>query len=783
MSSSTLLQATPLAQRLATSLAIKPWQVEAVISLMDEGATVPFIARYRKEKTGALDDAVLRDLAQALDYQRDLDKRRDSILGSLKEQGITTPSLLKGILDAESKQVLEDLYLPYRPKRQTKGSKAREAGLEPLADQLVRDSSSAPEKLAVTFVSAEKGINSAAEALEGARAILLERFSEAPTVLASLRQWLSQNAWLAVRAKRGKADPQSKFRDYFDYRERLSRAAGHRLLAIFRGEREGVLNIDIEAGEQQNREADALALLQQGLRQDQLIGNQLSVWLRETVQATWAEKLLPGLGKDALNQAKDQAELEAIKVFALNLRDVLLAAPAGGKVTLGLDPGIRTGIKLALVDATGRVVTTDTLYAHAPRNEWDRSLATIVKLCQQHQVELIAVGNGTASRETEQLAREAVAKLANDSAKAPQVVMVSEAGASVYSASALASAELPALDVSLRGAVSIARRLQDPLAELVKIEPKAIGVGQYQHDVAQTQLAQSLAAVVEDCVNAVGVDLNTASSALLAHVSGLNTALAEAIVLHRDQQGPFERRKDLLAVPRLGPKTFQQAAGFLRIREGKEPLDASAVHPESYDIVKQMAKSLGARVEQLLGAPERVGQLNLSAFASDAVGEYTLKDICEELLKPGRDPRPAFKTAQFAEGVNAISDLAEGMQLEGVVTNVTDFGAFVDIGVHQDGLVHISQLADVFVKHPRDVVQSGQLVKVQVMEVDVARKRISLSMRQNPELPVKRSSNERPAPAARPRHQQSAQTPSRQPEQSAPQGALAAALSKARDKR
>ncbi|MDH2432275.1 Tex family protein [Pokkaliibacter sp. MBI-7] len=776
MSVNKALQVAPLSQRLAAQLKIQSWQVEAVMTLLDEGATVPFIARYRKERTGALDDAQLRDLNDQLSYGRELDKRRESIFASLQEQGVLNDQLLRALTQADSKQALEDLYLPFKPRRQTKGQKAIEAGLQPLAEALLQPQAR-PLQLAAGYISSDKGIENAEQALEGAEAILQERFTEQPQVLGTLRPWLARSAWLAVRAKRGQAKDDSKYRDYFAHQESLSRAPSHRMLAILRGEREGVLHIDLQDGQESNGRAEASALLLRSLQQAGQIGSQLNSWLQEVLQRTWSDRLLPSLGKDVLQEVRERAEQDAVAVFALNLRDLLMAAPAGGRATLGLDPGLRTGVKVALISATGQVAATTTIYPHVPQQRWQESLTTLASLCQQGKVELIAVGNGTASRETEQLARELAALLPSK----PQVVMVSEAGASVYSASALASQELPELDVSLRGAVSIARRLQDPLAELVKIEPKAIGVGQYQHDVNQTRMAVSLDAVVEDCVNAVGVDLNTASPALLARVAGLNSGLAEAIVGYRNQHGPFQQRQELLKVPRLGPKTFQQAAGFLRIRNGKQPLDASAVHPESYAVVEQMARSLGCKVEQLLGQSDKVQQLDLRQFVSADVGDFTLRDIQQELLKPGRDPRPTFATARFDERVQQISDLQPDMQLEGVVTNVTDFGAFVDIGVHQDGLVHISQLCDRFIKHPREVVQSGQIVQVRVLEVDAPRKRISLSMK-SPEGQHAGGARGRQdkAPQTEVRPARSSKPASTEP---APQGALAAALLQAKSKR
>lgn len=718
------LQIAPLSQRLAQELNIRPAQIEAVMSLLAEGATVPFIARYRKERTGGLDDTQLRTLAERLEYGQDLDKRREAIAASLQAQGVNEAGLWRALSQATTKQELEDLYLPYRPKRQSKAQKALAAGLGAVAERLWQGQAPSSQWLA-NYINAELGYDSVDAVLAGAEAIIHEQITEQAKVLGPLREWLQRQGWLHARVKRGQASEDSKFRDYFDHGEPLAKVASHRLLAMLRGEREGVLVLTIQAGKEQSWQGQALELLRKSLQQLGWWPARSSAWLEQSCVSCWQERLLPGLGKEVLALKREQAEQDALQVFALNLRDLLLAAPAGGKVVLGLDPGLRTGVKVALVDHTGRVLATQTIYPHAPQKRWDEALAQLQRLCRQQPVELIAVGNGTASRETEALARELAAKLQPQ----PQVVMVSEAGASVYSASALAAQELAELDVSLRGAVSIARRLQDPLAELVKIDPKAIGVGQYQHDVNQSRLATSLDAVVEDCVNAVGVELNTASPALLARVAGLSPALAEAIVAYRDEQGAFSTRQQLLKVPRLGPKTFQQAAGFLRIREGVEPLDASAVHPEAYAVVAKMAARVKVPVRSLIGNDALLQELRLSEFVEGDIGEYTLKDIVAELRKPGRDPRPEFVSLAFDERVQSLDDLEVGMQLAGVVTNVTDFGAFVDIGVHQDGLVHISQLCERFVSHPREVVQSGQHVQVRVLEVDKARKRISLTMK------------------------------------------------------
>lgn len=701
-------------QQIAQELQVRPQQVNAAINLLDEGATVPFIARYRKEVTGALDDTQLRTLHERLGYLRELNDRRDTVLNSIREQGKLTSQLEQQILNADSKGRLEDLYLPYRPKRRTKAQKAREAGLEPLADQLLQKPSSSPEALAQPFIGKE--VNNVDDALEGARQILIERFAEDADLLGSLRLWLQKQGLLQVKAARGKADDNSKFRDYFDYCEPLKKVPSHRALAILRGEQEGVLKHNLQPPEGlENEGIDRIS------RHWRLQGR----WLLDCAAQCWKQKLSPQLSTDLIKQLRVEAEQEAIQVFARNLKDLLLAAPAGHRATLALDPGLRTGCKVAVVDGTGKLLATDTIYPHAPQKQWDRSLATLAKLVKQHDVELISIGNGTASRETEQLARELTKQPTNHNLTA---VMVSEAGASVYSASENAAKEFPQLDVSLRGAVSIGRRLQDPLAELVKIEPKAIGVGQYQHDVDQSQLAQSLDAVVEDCVNHVGVDVNSASVELLTQVAGLNRTTATNIVSHRDANGIFKNRKQLLKVARLGPKAFEQCAGFLRIRGGDNPLDNSAVHPESYALVEQMASQQQCPLTDLIGNSQRLNQINQSQLR-EQFGQYTVTDVLKELEKPGRDPRPEFKTAQFAEGVEKISDLAPGMQLEGVITNVTNFGAFVDIGVHQDGLVHISQLADRFVSDPHELVKAGDIVQVKVIEVDQARKRISLTMR------------------------------------------------------
>ncbi|MBY4675597.1 Tex family protein [Marinobacterium arenosum] len=728
--------------QIASELQVRPQQVEATIRLLDEGASVPFIARYRKEVTGALDDGQLRTLAERLGYLRELNARRDTVLNSIREQGKLTTQLEQQILAADSKGRLEDLYLPYRPKRRSKAEKAREAGLEPLAERLLQEPSANPQQVAKPFVQGD--IASTEDALEGARQILIERFAEDAELLGNLRRWLQQQGELQVRAARGKADDNSKFRDYFDYREPLRKVPSHRALAILRGHQEGILRYSL--------------LPPEGLEQEgsTRIGRHWRLqgrWLLDCAEQCWKQKLQPQLENDLIKQLREQAEQEAIKVFADNLKDLLLAAPAGPRATLGLDPGLRTGVKVAVVDATGKLLDTATIYPHVPKKQWDQSLATLTALTKKHRVELISIGNGTASRETEQLARELVKQLP---AQQLTAVMVSEAGASVYSASETAAAEFPQLDVSLRGAVSIARRLQDPLAELVKIEAKAIGVGQYQHDVDQNRLADSLAAVVEDCVNHVGVDVNTASAELLSQVAGLNRATAANIVAYRDQHGRFQDRKQLLKVARLGPKAFEQCAGFLRIQDGDNPLDNSAVHPESYPLVARLAEQLNCTLAELVGDRQRLQQVQqaLKLALAEQFGQYTVTDVLNELEKPGRDPRPEFRAAQFADGVETLADLAPGMALEGVVTNVTNFGAFVDIGVHQDGLVHISQLADRFVSDPRELVKAGDIVQVRVLEVDQNRRRISLTMKKaasdGERPPADRRSQDRPKPGRKP---------------------------------
>ncbi|MFC0114677.1 Tex family protein [Kibdelosporangium aridum] len=714
-------------QRIAEELGVREHQVKAAVDLLDGGATVPFIARYRKEVTGTLDDAQLRTLEERLRYLRELEERRVAILESVRSQGKLTDELEQQIRTADSKARLEDIYLPYKPKRRTKAQIAREAGLEPLADQLLADPTLDPQATAAGFVDAEKNVADTAAALEGARSILVERFGEDADLIGELREQMWSRGRLAAKVREGKEEEGAKFSDYFDFAEPLTKLPSHRILAMFRGEKEEILDLNLNPepddepatgpSDYEIRIAAKFGIDDQGRPADK--------WLGDTVRWAWRTRILVHLGIDLRMRLRNAAEEEAVRVFAANLRDLLLAAPAGTRATMGLDPGFRTGVKVAVVDGTGKVVATDTIYPHEPRRAWDESIHKLAFLCKQHKVELIAIGNGTASRETD--------KLVGDLLKAhPDLrltkVMVSEAGASVYSASAYASAELPGLDVSLRGAVSIARRLQDPLAELVKIDPKSIGVGQYQHDLSEGKLSRSLDAVVEDCVNAVGVDVNTASAPLLTRVSGIGEGLAENIVLHRNTNGPFRSRTALKEVPRLGPKAFEQCAGFLRIPDGDDPLDASSVHPESYPVVRRILNATKTDVRSLIGSPT-LRKLQPQDFVDEKFGLPTVTDILAELDKPGRDPRPAFKTATFADGVEKISDLKPGMTLEGVVTNVAAFGAFVDIGVHQDGLVHVSAMSRNFVKDPRDVVKPGDIVKVKVLEVDIPRKRIGLTLR------------------------------------------------------
>lgn len=718
-----------IGHRIAEELNIRLPQVTAAVELLDGGATVPFIARYRKEVTGALDDSQLRQLEERLRYLRELGERRDTILKSIGEQGKLTPELQRDIEQADNKTRLEDLYLPFKPKRRTKGQMAIEAGLEPLAERLLDDPELTPDAIAADFINSEAGVADTKAALDGAKFILMERFAEDANLLSRLRQFLRQEASLSVRVVAGKEAEGSKFSDYFEHDELLSKLPGHRILAILRGRNEGVLSFGLATGDPSDKLApspcEGMIAEHVGIENRQRAADR---WLAEVVKWTWRIKLLTHLETELVGQLREQAEEQAIQVFAENLKDLLLAAPAGPRVTIGLDPGLRTGVKVAVVDKTGKVVDHTTIYPTPPQRRLAESESVLMALIARHQVELIAIGNGTGSRETDKFVGDMLKKVNSNGGKV-QKIMVNEAGASVYSASELAAREFPDLDVTIRGAVSIARRLQDPLAELVKIEPKSIGVGQYQHDVNQSQLARSLDAVVEDCVNSVGVDLNTASAPLLSRISGLNQTLANNIVSFRDENGAFDSRKSLLKVPRLGAKTFEQAAGFLRIMNGSNPLDASAVHPESYPVVTRIAQQLQQDVANLISNREALKAVNAEQFVTDQAGLLTVKDIVSELEKPGRDPRPEFRFAEFQDGVESISDLQPNMVLEGVITNVAAFGAFVDLGVHQDGLVHISALSDRFVKDPREVVKAGDIVKVKVMEVDVARKRIGLSMR------------------------------------------------------
>ena len=758
--------ARKIAATIASEISAQPAQVLAAVGLLDEGASVPFIARYRKEVTGGLDDTQLRNLETRLTYLREMEDRRATILASIEDQGKLSDALRADILAADSKSRLEDLYLPYKQKRRTRAQIAREAGLEPLADGLIQDPTHVPEEFAAAFVDAGKGVADAKAALEGARAILIERWGEDAALLGELRDWLSREGVIRAKVVEGKQLAGEKFRDYFDHAEPLARIPSHRLLALLRGRREEFLQLDLDPGndaEAGHLYAEGRIALHAGI---EVRGRAADIWLRNAVRLAWRAKIHMHLLLDLFNQAREKAEGEAIAVFGDNLKDLLLAAPAGPKAVLGLDPGLRTGVKVAVVDATGKLVATDTIYPHEPRRQWDQSLASLRKLCSAHNVQLIAIGNGTASRETDKLAGDLLKRVPELKA---QKIVVSEAGASVYSASELAAKEFPNLDVSIRGAVSIARRLQDPLAELVKIEPKAIGVGQYQHDVDQYRLARALDAKVEDCVNAVGVDVNTASSALLARVSGLSATVAENIVAHRDAHGAFKSRKALLKVPRLGDKTFEQCAGFLRIMDGEQPLDASSVHPEAYPVVERILAAGGKSVKQIIGDASFLRSLKPAQFTDATFGEPTVRDILKELEKPGRDPRPEFKAAQFADGVEDIKDLRPGMVLEGVVSNVAAFGAFIDIGVHQDGLVHISALSDTYVKDPRDVVKAGDIVKVKVLEVDVARKRIALTCRMSDEPgPAQPRSADRNAVRGNDRNQDRGARPAPRPQQAAP---------------
>jgi len=767
--------ATSIEQRITLKIAeeigSRKEQVIAAVALLDEGATVPFIARYRKEVTGGLDDIQLRLLDERLTYLRELEDRRSAILASIDEQGKLTPELAGQINDAETKQSLEDLYLPYKPKRRTKAQIAREAGLAPLAEALLADPTLKPETEAERFINADAGFPDVKAVLDGARQILMEQFSEDATLLGNLRAYLEEHGVVKSTLVEGKEADGAKFRDYFEYTETIRTIPSHRALALLRGRNEGALQValllDTELDEANKplghnpceaRIAKRFTITDQGRPADK--------WLADTVRWTWRIKIFLHLELDLMNALRERAEEEAIRVFGCNLKDLLLAAPAGQRATMGLDPGIRTGCKVAVVDATGKMIDTATIYPHEPRRDWDGSLHTLAVLAKKHNVDLISIGNGTASRETDKLAADLI-KLVPDLQMTK--IVVSEAGASVYSASEYASREFPELDVSLRGAVSIARRLQDPLAELVKIDPKSIGVGQYQHDVSQTKLARALDGIVEDCVNAVGVDVNTASAPLLTRVSGLNSTLAANIVAHRDKHGAFRNRKALLDVPRMGEKTFEQAAGFLRVNGSDNPLDASSVHPEAYPLVERILADIKKGIREVIGDSRLVKALQPTKYTDEKFGLPTVQDILRELEKPGRDPRPEFKTAVFKDGIEEVKDLLPGMILEGVVTNVANFGAFVDIGVHQDGLVHISVLSNKFVKDPREVVKAGDVVKVKVVEIDLPRKRIALTMRLTDDAPAA------PKMGGVPMSTKAKQQQTRQAE---PTGAMASAFAK-----
>ncbi|AUV87507.1 Tex family protein [Vibrio campbellii] len=768
-----------ICRMIAQELNVRPEQVNAAVTLIDDGNTVPFIARYRKEVTGGLDDTQLRTLDSRLSYLRELDDRRQTILKSIQEQGKLTPELEQEITQADSKTRLEDLYLPYKPKRRTKGQIAIEAGLEPLADELWNHPQTEPESEASKYLDADKGVADTKAALDGARAIIMERIAEDANLLEKIRGHLNRNAEMGARVVEGKEQEGEKFKDYFNHNEPLSKVPSHRALAMLRGRNEGFLTLAMNADPEQ----------EEGARQsycETIIADHYGVtlssapadtWRKQVISWAWRIKVSMHMETELMGAMKERAEIEAIEVFATNLKDLLMAAPAGPRATLGLDPGLRTGSKIAIVDPTGKVLATETIYPHPPQKQYDKSAQIVDQLVRKYNVDLIAIGNGTASRETDSF----VADVIKRGNLKVQKIIVSEAGASVYSASELAAKEFPNMDVSLRGAVSIARRLQDPLAELVKIDPKSIGVGQYQHDVSQSMLAKRLDAIVEDCVNAVGVDVNTASAALLTRVAGLSSTIAQNIVDFRDENGRFEARTTLKKVPRLGPKAFEQCAGFLRIMDGKNPLDASAVHPEAYPVVKAISEKNNKDIKALIGDSNFLKSLHAVDYTDDNFGVPTITDIIKELDKPGRDPRPEFKTATFAEGVNSVSDLEPGMILEGVVSNVANFGAFVDIGVHQDGLVHISALTDRFVSDPREVVKAGDIVKVKVMEVDVQRKRIGLSMRLNDE-PGQDNRSQRSSAAPRRNDQPQRRHPRRDDSSSnsAMGGAFAAAFAKAK---
>ncbi|WP_152208498.1 Tex family protein [Marinobacter changyiensis] len=766
-----------ISKRIADELGVREQQVNATVELLDGGATVPFIARYRKEVTGSLDDIQLRALEERLRYLRELEDRRATILKSIEDQGKLSDELRASIEAADAKNRLEDLYLPFKPKRRTKAQIAREAGLEPLADALFTDPRNDPDTLAGGYLSEDAGVADTKAALEGARYILMERFAEDAELLGRLRDFIWQEAQLKVSVIEGKENEGAKFRDYFEHVEPLKKVPSHRALAILRGRNEGILSYALAVGdsEQDRRQPHPAEQRIAAHWQIRDQGRAADKWLSEVVRWTWRVKLSTQIETDLMAQVREAAETEAINVFAANLKDLLLLAPAGPRPTLGLDPGLRTGVKVAIIDGTGQVAGHGAIFPHAPRNNWDASIEQLAKWSREYRIELVAIGNGTASRETEKLVADLIKRYPDLNLAR---IVVSESGASIYSASEFASRELPDLDVTIRGAVSIARRLQDPLAEMVKIEPKSIGVGQYQHDVSQVQLARSLDAVVEDCVNGVGVDLNTASIPLLARVAGLNQTLAENIIEFRNRHGAFRSRKQLLDVARLGARTFEQAAGFLRIADGDNPLDRSSVHPEAYGVVQAIAKKSGRDIRQIVGDSAFLRTLNAQDFVTEQFGLPTIQDILAELEKPGRDPRPEFRSASFQEGVETLKDLELGMVLEGTVTNVTNFGAFVDVGVHQDGLVHISALSHEFIKDPREVVKAGDIVKVKVMDVDIPRKRIALTMRMDdqPGAPDQKSQRQsRSGSSARQESRPSG--PAKQ--DSAPQGAMAGALAQA----
>ena len=768
-------------RQIAEELGVREQQVAATVELLNGGATVPFVARYRKEMTGGLDDAQLRTLEERLTYLRELEERRTVILESVREQGKLDAALEASIMAADTKGRLEDIYLPFKPKRRTKAEIAKEAGLEPLSDLLLAEPKNDPAKVAEAFVNADKQVADVTAALDGARAILVERFAEDADLIGALREQMWSSGLMSSTVRTGKKTEGEKFKDYFEFSEPLHKLPSHRILALFRGEKEEILDLAMQPEPTPATSAPAttpnsyeLKIMQRFNISDH--GRPGDKWLTETARWAWRTKIQVHLNIDLRMRLWTSAEEEGVRVFAANLRDLLLAAPAGARVTMGLDPGYRSGVKTAVIDATGKVVATTTIYPHEPQRAWDASLAVLGKLAVQHKVDLIAIGNGTASRETDRLASDLV-KLLPD-LKMSKIV-VSEAGASVYSASAFASEELPELDVTLRGAVSIARRLQDPLAELVKIDPKAIGVGQYQHDLGETKLARSLDAVVEDCVNGVGVDVNTASAPLLARVSGIGAGLAQSIVQHRDTNGPFKSRKALKDVPRLGPKAFEQCAGFLRINDGEDPLDKSGVHPEAYPLVRKILKATKSDIKALIGNTEILRNVQPKTFVDDTFGLPTVTDILRELEKPGRDPRPAFKAAVFMEGVEKLSDLKPGMILEGAVTNVAAFGAFVDIGVHQDGLVHISAMSKTFIKDPREVVKPGDIVKVKVLEVEVDRKRIALTLRMDDPVGAKA---DRPQADRGPRFNDRQMTSRGPAKQDSGGGALAEAMRRAAER-